>query len=81
MADANSTAHHMSSMLTGVAAVLWPILVVGFLIAYQKLIRSLLAAALARVQRGDEIKIGIFTIGRAVGPLKIPASGEHDQHS
>jgi hypothetical protein len=63
------------SPLAGVVA--WPILIGSFLFAYRKLIGALLEAALARVQRGDEIKIGIVSIGQAVGPLKLPQIGEN----
>jgi hypothetical protein len=62
------------SRLAGVLA--WPILIGSFLFAYRKLMGSLLEAALARVQRGDEIKIGIVSIGQAVGALKLPQTGE-----
>ena len=54
----------------------WPALVAVFLVQYRRLIKTLLQAAVARVQRGDEIKVGIVTIGQSVGQLKLPSTGE-----
>lgn len=54
----------------------WPLLVGVLLFVYRKLLTSLLQLAVARVQRGDEIKIGILTIGSAVGQLKLPVAGQ-----
>ena len=54
----------------------WPILVGVLIFTYRDLIKSILVAAVARVQQGDEIKIGIVTIGQAVGQLKKPLIGE-----
>ena len=58
------------------AKLAWPILVGVLLFVYRELVASLLLAAVARVQRGDEIKIGILTIGKAVGQLKLPVAGQ-----
>jgi hypothetical protein len=66
----------LQTLGTLAGALAWPILIGAVLFAYRKLIGSLLVAALARVQRGDEIKIGIISIGQAVGQLKLPQSGE-----
>ncbi|MDR7377101.1 hypothetical protein J2X19_001759 [Rhodoferax ferrireducens] len=59
-----------------VVALAWPILVGGLMFTYRDLVRSILVATVARVQRGDEIKIGIVSIGQAVGQLKVPLTGE-----
>lgn len=59
-----------------VVALPWPILVGGLIFTYRDLVKSILVATVARVQRGDEIKIGIVSIGQAVGQLKIPLTGE-----
>lgn len=42
----------------------------------------LIEASVSRVQHGDEVKIGLITIGQSVGQLKQPSSNEHltDDH-
>ncbi len=64
------------SLLEAIAKLAWPILAGALLFHYRSLVQSLLQAAVARVQRGDEIKVGIVTIGQAVGQLKLPSTGE-----
>src|SRR5260370_13009935 len=64
------------SLLEAIAKLAWPILAGALLFHYRSLVQSLLQAAVARVQRGDEIKFGIVTIGQAVGQLKLPSTGE-----
>jgi hypothetical protein len=59
-----------------VVSLAWPSLAAVLLVQYRGLVKSVLQAAVARVQRGDEIKVGIVTIGQAVGQLKLPVSGE-----
>ena len=63
-------------LLEAITNLVWPILVGALLFHYRGLVRSLLQATVARVQRGDEIKVGIVTIGQAVGQLKLPLAGE-----
>src|SRR5262245_13765669 len=61
--------------LSAVTGLVWPILVAILLFLYRNELTSLIQAAVARVQRGDEIKVGILTIGQAVGQLKLPVPG------
>jgi hypothetical protein len=63
-------------LLKAIAALSWPILVVALFFIYRNPVRAFLQAAVARVQRGDELKIGIVTLGQAVGQLKIPLPAE-----
>ncbi len=70
---------HMISaaeFLKSIAALSWPILVGALLLIYRNPVRTFLQAAVARVQRGDELKIGILTLGHAVGQLKTPLPAE-----
>lgn len=53
---------------------LWPLLILGFLIAYHAQLRRLLEAITRRVERGDEFRISTWiTLGKSAGPLKIPS--------
>ena len=63
-------------LLDVIAKLAWPILAAALLYYYRSLVKSLLQVAVARVQRGDEIRVGIVTIGQAVGQLKLPSAGE-----
>jgi hypothetical protein len=63
-------------LFKAVAALSWPILVGALLFIYRNPVRALFQAALARVLRGDELKIGIVTLGQAVGQLKVPLPAE-----
>ncbi|MEI6002435.1 hypothetical protein H3V53_36545 [Paraburkholderia bengalensis] len=61
---------------TAVTGLVWPFLIAILLFLYRNELTSLIQAAVARVQRGDEIKVGILTIGQAVGQLKLPVPGQ-----
>jgi hypothetical protein len=63
-------------LLDVLAKLAWPLLAAVLLFHYRGLVKSLLHVAVARVQRGDEIKVGIVTIGQAVGQLKLPSADE-----
>lgn len=63
-------------LLKAVAPLSWPILVGVLFFIYKNPVRAFLQAAVARVQRGDELKIGIVTLGQAVGQLKVPMPAE-----
>jgi len=62
--------------LQALASLAWPALAGAFLVSYRAPLKALLRAALARVERGDELRIGIVTLGQAVGPLRLPQAGE-----
>ncbi|GLQ88187.1 pYEATS domain-containing protein [Dyella flagellata] len=64
------------SLLNDISSLAWPALTCVVLLRYGNLIKQLIQAAVGRVQQGDEIKVGIVTIGQAVGKLKLPSSGE-----
>lgn len=52
-------------------------LIIGItlIIIYRKLLLRLFQALVLRVERGDQVNIGtLITIGRSVGPLKVPSS-------
>jgi hypothetical protein len=60
----------------------WPFIVGALILAYRRQLTLLIDAAITRIQRGDEIKVGLITIGQSVGQLKQPSSAEHltDDH-
>ena len=58
--------------LKAVAALAWPILAGFVLLFFRKQAIELFNAAIGAVNRGSEIKIGIVSIGRSVGKLKVP---------
>jgi hypothetical protein len=66
----------MKNILDTSAGLAWPILVGVLLFVYRDLVTSLIQATIARVQCGDEIKVGILTIGQSVGQLKVPLVGQ-----
>jgi hypothetical protein len=64
------------------ASVAWPFLVAMLILVYRRQLTLLIEAAITRIQRGDEVKVGVITIGQSVGLLKEPSSAEHltDDH-
>jgi hypothetical protein len=64
------------------ASVAWPFLVAVLILVYRRQLTLLIEAAITRIQRGDEVKVGVITIGQSVGLLKEPSSAEHltDDH-
>lgn len=60
----------------------WPLIVSMLLLFYRRQLTLLIEAGITRVQRGDEIKVGLITIGQSVGQLKQPSSDEQltDDH-
>lgn len=63
-------------LLKAASPLAWPILVLGLFVVYRVPVQAFLHAAVTRVQRGDELKIGIVTLGQAVGQLKVPLPAE-----
>lgn len=66
----------ITKLLDAIAPFVWPLIFGVMLVSYRKSIKAFLQAAVARVQRGDELKIGIVTLGQAVGQLKLPLATE-----
>ncbi|MDD5581300.1 MAG: hypothetical protein PHY16_18775 [Methylobacter sp.] len=64
------------SLIDEIAKLAWPLLAAVLLYYYRGSIKMLLQVAIARIQRGDEVKIGIVTLGQAVGQLKLPSTSE-----
>ncbi len=60
----------------------WPLIVGYLLFSYREAITNLIDIAIARVQRGDEVKVGLITIGQSVGELKLPTPTDYltDDH-
>lgn len=69
-------------VLKAASEIAWPSLAGAALFAYRHHVNAILNAAIARVQRGDALTVGIVTIGEAVGQLKtpLPAEGLTDDH-
>lgn len=70
------------SVMDGLVGLAWP-LIVGYLIfVHRRAVKKLLDAAIVRVQRGDEVKVGLITIGQSVGQLKLPTPADYltDDH-
>lgn len=72
----------VKSVMDGLVGLAWP-LIVGYLIfVHRGAVKELLDVAIARVQRGDEVKVGLITIGQSVGQLKLPTPTDYltDDH-
>jgi hypothetical protein len=62
----------IAELANSLANVAWPALVGYVVLSNRKVVSQLLETAVARVSRGDEIKVGLITIGQSVGLLKVP---------
>ena len=71
-----------STLLSSIGTLAWPIIAAIVLFHFRDLARSAIEAALSRVRQGDEVKVGIVTIGRAAGQLQVPLEGQRltDNH-
>jgi hypothetical protein len=54
----------------------WPLVVLSLIVIFWRPLHTLIDAAIARVQGGSELKIGILTLGQAVGQLCVPLPTE-----
>jgi hypothetical protein len=66
----------VTKLLEAIGSLAWPLIFGVLLVSYREPLKAFLQAAVARVQRGDDIKIGIVTLGQAVGQLKLPLATE-----
>lgn len=74
--------NEISTLLTAIGTVAWPLVVLCLVFYFRDLGRSIVQAGLGRMRQGDEIKVGIVTIGKAAGQLQVPAEGQRltDDH-
>ena len=66
----------IEKLLPAIANLMWPLIGAALLWHHRCQVKLLIKALVARVQRGDEIKVGLITIGQGVGPLKTPLEGD-----
>jgi hypothetical protein len=73
---------NLKTLLAALTPLAWQLIVCVLLFTYRRQLGSLIEVGISRVQRGDEVKIGLITIGQSVGQLKQPSSAEHltDDH-
>ncbi|WEN15452.1 hypothetical protein PY254_01890 [Rhodanobacter sp. AS-Z3] len=71
-----------STLLSAIGSLAWPIIFAVTLFHFRDLARSIIQASLGRVRQGDEIRVGIVTIGKAAGQLQVPIEGQRltDNH-
>lgn len=66
----------LPTLLEALAPFAWPLSIGVLFLVYRTRIGLLADAAVARVQGGDSLTIGMITLGQATGPLKAPVSGQ-----
>jgi hypothetical protein len=67
---------HLTELLKAGAPLGWPLLVAAVLFFYRSQSAALFDAVVGLANRGSEIKVGIVTIGKTVGPLKKPSPAD-----